>query len=150
MSLDNPYDYSDPGQTQGGDLQHLGILEELRMTRPWVRLVGILGLILCGLMLLSSVGVLFFSLFGGGRGFGALAGMGVGYLIFALIYGYPCVRLLKYGSAITRYEEGQTIAELETALMEQRRFWRFIGICTCAVVGLYLVAILGAALLGAF
>lgn len=147
MAFDNPYDYSDAESSSAPADADAGIVEELRKTRPWVRLVGVLGLIFCGLVLVGGCFMMIASLAGGAGGIRLLTALGGAYLVFALVCGYPCFRLLRYGNAITRYVRDQTLADLELALVEQRKFWRFVGIATTVTVGLYVLAIV---LAGAF
>lgn len=125
-----------------------GMLEALRATRPWVKFLSILGFILCALMALAGLA------FVGGAG--AKAGpmaafgpaIGVFYLLFVLLYFFPCLYLLRYANAIARIPaDGQRA--LEEALVKQKSFWKFVGILTAVVLVLELLFIVGGVFLGA-
>ncbi len=137
-----------PGATAAGQVS-AGSVQALRETRPWVLLLAILGIIVTGLMLLGGLGILLGGMFsagsGGGMGgpaLGIMAVMGVAYLLFALLYLYPIIKLFKFSGAIGRLSQTGAVRDLEEALRQQRSFWRFLGIVTLVVIGLYVVMIL--------
>ena len=146
MSLENPYDYSQADGFDTAPSGLAGVLEELRMTRPWVRLMGVLGLLGATLMFLGSIVTIVGGLAGGGQGV-ALLGVGFAYLLVGCLYAYPFWKLVKYGSAISQAEQTASVADIEVALSHQRSFWRFVGILTVIVIAFYL---LGAVALIAF
>jgi high-affinity nickel permease len=51
------------------------------------------------------------------------------------------VYLLRYGTSIGRFLRSPDMNGLADALARQRSFWRFVGIMTATVIGLYFVAI---------
>lgn len=125
-----------------------GMLEALRATRPWVKFLSILGFILCALMALAGLA------FVGGAGSkaGPMAAfgpaIGVFYLLFVLLYFFPCLYLLRYANAIARIPaDGQRA--MEEALVKQKSFWKFVGILTAVVLVLELLFIVGGVFLGA-
>jgi hypothetical protein len=139
MSFDNPYHVQSAEDNVSGDHGSLaGILNELSMTRAWVRLMGIIGAIGAVLLMMSAIFSLVFGLAAGGGLVGVT--MGLMYGVFACLYGYPFWRLLKYGSAITQAEQTASLADIETALGHQRAFWRFVGIATVIIIVFYLIA----------
>lgn len=128
-----------------------GSIQALRETRPWVLLLAVLGLIGTGLMLLAGVAMAVM-----GAGFGAsmpsspampgfggtgfFVGIGILYLIMALLYFYPILKLLKFSGAISRLNRSGALADLEEALRQQKSFWKFIGILAVVMIVLYVVA----------
>jgi len=111
-----------------------GIHSALAGTKPWVRLIGILGFISAGFMIVVGVvGAVF------GTAFGDLPpGMGVVFLIYPLmgaLYLVPSLYLFRYATRIGEYmRDGQEV-QLELALQSQRSFWRFVGIlCLVGIV----------------
>jgi hypothetical protein len=108
-----------------------GIAGALAGTRPWVRLVSILGFLGAGFMFLVGVmialGGSFFPADAavGGSGFAVL---GVIYACMGLLYFIPSRHLWRYGSFIDAYLRDPQQAQLEQALEAQRRFWKFVGI----------------------
>lgn len=109
------------------------MLESLRATRPWVKFLAIVGFVLCALMALVALAFLGGSsmMKGPMAGFGPV--MGVIYLLFVLLYFFPCLYLYKYAGAISRIPEGGQAA-MEDALARQKSFWKFIGILTAIVL----------------
>lgn len=118
-------------------------VEALRQTRPWVLLLAILGSIATGLMVLGGVSIAIFS--ASSAGGATMIGMAFGYLIVALLYIYPILKLFRYSGAISRLVRSGSSADLVDALRHQKSFWRFIGIITCVLVVLYLLIIVFAA-----
>lgn len=127
----------------------------LRGTKPWVRLISVMLWIGVGGMLLLAVlmaTVLSKTMstqqpslpFGQSSGvvFGAI------YALFAVFYIYPALKLGAYASSIKRLIASQSVAELETALNEQRRFWQFLGILTILILVLYFLVIAGGVVFG--
>jgi len=123
------------------------MLDSLKATRPWVKFLAILGFIVCGLMALAALAFLG----GASRMPGPMAGfgpvMGVVYLLLVLLYFFPCLYLYRYAGAIARIPAAGQGA-MEEALARQKSFWKFIGILTAVILGLELLAIVGAIAFG--
>ncbi|HEX2165392.1 MAG TPA: hypothetical protein VHM02_15730, partial [Thermoanaerobaculia bacterium] len=126
-----------------------GAVEALRGTRPWVRLIAVLGFLgaalLCvmGLVVLLGGGASMFGDLGAGGGAAMMAIGGV-YLLIGLLYFLPCLYLVRYAGRITRLLQGGGAATLVDALEQQRRFWRLVGIYAVAVLILYALIFVGA------
>lgn len=123
------------------------MLESLRATRPWVKFLAILGFIGCALMVLVALAML-----GGvSKMPGAMAGfapvMGVLYLLFALLYFFPCLYLYRYAGAISRIPESGAAA-MEEALAKQKSFWKFVGMVAAIILALELIFIVFGVVLG--
>lgn len=147
--MDNSYA---PPQAQVGDVAGSGgaitqnMIEALRGTKGWVLLMGILLFIGAGFMALTGAmmligGAATSEVPGGGA---AVAGMGVGYLLFALLYLFPGLYLVRYSSAIGRLLASGQGHDLERALDSQRRFWRFVGVLALVMMGVAVIGILAA------
>jgi hypothetical protein len=135
------------------------IINQLVRTRGWVRLCSIIGFIGSAFMVVGGI----FMLIGGAAmsttmaknpatsmyGTGMIAGMGIFYLLFALLYIYPSMRLWQYASSITQLQNSEQIIDLETALNKQRSFWKFVGLMITIILGLYLLIFLAAIVIGA-
>ena len=147
----NPYlPYAPPGAASGppqmasagaspSGLSELA-LEMLRQTRPWVIFLGVLSFIASGFMLLAGVGMMIFGAVASAatsNPFGAA--IGLVYIPFGLIYIYPGIKLVKYGSAIGRLMQTRAAADLEDALTQQKSMWKFSGISAIVVMVLYVV-----------
>ena len=120
------------------------MIESLVKTRPWVLLIGIVMIVGCVFMVLA--GLAMFALGNiaglGGEGLGPMAGAGIGaaYLVFAVLYFFPALYLMRYAGAIKRIGPANPAA-MEEALARQASFWRLVGILTALLIGLYVVAI---------
>jgi hypothetical protein len=157
MQPDNPFAaplslVADPSGSSGAVSS--GVVETLRRTRGWVRLMSILGFIGAGFMVLAALGLgmvwtvapsaarpVPLPVLIGYSGF--LAAMGFLYVV-------PCVRLHKYASGITRLEARQDAGTLEYALDQQRAFWRFVGLTAIVLLVLYALFFVAAIGLGIF
>jgi len=65
------------------------------------------------------------------------------YGVFAFLYIYPAVKLWAFANRITSLGSTRSVADLDAALTEQRRFWKFLGIMTIIMICLYFVFIIG-------
>lgn len=125
-----------------------GVVAELSGTMPWVQLVAIVGFVGTALMVLMGIVIL-----AGGTAFAVASGfdeagipaLGVGiyYLLLGALYFYPLLKLWKYARAVGRLRETSSSFDLETALSEQRQFWKFAGILSIVVVVITVVAVFG-------
>jgi Family of unknown function (DUF5362) len=124
-----------------------GMIESLRQTKPWVRLMSILGFVGAGFMVLLGLFMILAGVVGGtmSRSMGGALGgapmlfMGVLYLLLAALYVYPSLLLFRYASAIGRALGGETVSGVEDALEAQKSFWKFLGITALIVLVLYAV-----------
>lgn len=130
-----------------GQLITSQMTEALRKTKPWVRMLSILGFIGSGLMLVIALLVMASGAIGGvmGRSFGLGAAggimLGLLYGLMALLYIFPSLFLFRYASAIASMLSEDTVRGMEKALEAQKSFWRFIGILTVVILCLYAVAL---------
>lgn len=133
-----------------------GMIDSLRKTRPWVRFLSILGFVAAGLMVLAGVGVSIFGLVDGGESSGPfggalMVGVGVLYVLFALLYIVPSRYLSRYASAIkTAVASPSKTAAVEEALRYQKSFWKFVGIIMLVMLLLYPLAIIAAIAIPSF
>lgn len=150
-----------PPQSNVDDVAQAGqgitseMIEALRGTKGWVLLIGILTLIGAGFMVLGGIGMLFGSAFIGAAGAGAppaamLVGMGAGYLAFAILYIFPGLYLIKYSTAIGRLISSGQSHDLEDALHQQRKFWKFVGVLFIVMMVLGIVGVIAAIALPAY
>lgn len=132
------------------------ILQSLTKTKPWVYLLGVFGILLA--LLFCVLAVIF--LVGGAAmlsdveefsGLGALGGVFAAglYLFIAFLYGVPSIFLFQYGRSIGQLQYDPTVANLEKAIANQSKFWRFVGIMMLVTIviyfGIIVIAILVAA-----
>ena len=125
------------------------VIDQLRRTKPWVRLFSVIIFIGAGFMVLGGIAMLLagaaiFAASSSGTGSGATPAFlgpvfGISYLVFAALYIYPGVKLWNYASRIGDLVANRSLVSLEAALNEQRAFWKFVGITLIAVLCLYLL-----------
>lgn len=136
----------------GSGLVTEGVLRQLAGTKPWVRTLSVFTFIGAGFCVLGAIGMLFLGGLGAVLnaspsqampGSGVLMAASAGYLVVALLYIYPGIKLWKYASRIGGLLNSRSAIDLETALNEQRVFWKFAAISLIALIVLYFVAAIG-------
>ncbi len=128
----------------------------LAATKPWVRFMSVLMWIAVALMLLGAAGMGAMSMIGvapqgkpspfGGKEFLFLAGL---YGVLAFVYIYPAIKLWKFANRVGSLGSTRSVADLDSALNEQRAFWKFIGIMTILMIAVYMIAVIGFVAFGA-
>ena len=125
------------------------MVEHLRATKPWVRLISVIMFISVGLMWLGGVFLMFMPSPMGMRNPGFVGPViGIVYILFGGLYIFPAYFLHQYASSINDFVQGGGDSAMESALGSQKSFWRFVGILTLVIISLYalvfLFAIFGA------
>jgi hypothetical protein len=133
-----------PGVASGPGSVTPAMLAHLSATKPWVRFLSILGVISTALMFLASIVMIVM----GFVGEATMVGMGLLYLVMAVVYVLPILYLHRYANAIRQTELDGDVASVELALLCQKSFWRAVGIISAAGIALYLVVILIAVIAG--
>ena len=117
------------------------IKKSLRATRPWTRLLSVLGFIGTALIILAGIAMFV------GKEFipmsekaPPLAFMGIFYIVASVFYLVPSIWLSKYSSAITAFLNAGDALELGKAIAYQKSFWKFVGILALISIA---VAVLG-------
>ena len=129
----------------GADLAPAGALTELMIrylkeASPWLRFIGILGFIGCGIMAL--VGVVFmvllplftsffnYTYFSGLGNFGGLIGgaFGLIYIVIAAVFFFPSRFIYLFGTKIRTWLRSNAEHDLEASFRNNKSFWKFIGI----------------------
>jgi hypothetical protein len=115
----------------------------LRQTRPWVLLIGIFGMLVSALFV---VGLLVSSFSGGG----GPAPVGVAELLLLIVCGslyvMPLFMVLRFAHYISRFVAQPNMEHLLSTLGALRTFWRLTGGIVLAVMGLYVLLIMGSVL----
>ena len=111
-------------------------------------MIGILMFIGAAFMVLGALGMIFGGAMIGagatGMPQGMFAGMGIMYLFMAVIYIFPAGYLVKYSSAIGRLVSNGRAADMEVALHQQRKFWKFAGVLALIVVAIMVIGMVAA------
>lgn len=128
------------------------VVEILAATRPWVLLFSILMFIAAALMGVGGLAVALFGLIasagprGGAGVFGAF--IGLIYLAMGLFFFVPALSLSRFASRIAKLRATGNAHDLESALDAQRAYWKFVGILTCIVFGIYIAIVVVAIVAG--
>ncbi len=116
-----------------------GVARILYRTQPWVRFLAICGFVMVGLMLVVAIGA---GLAGIATQSAETAVLVVTYPLFALLYFFPSLYLLRYASRIRDFVAHGQPQQLEFALDAQRAFWKFTGILTVVCLGIAALALM--------
>ena len=126
----------------------------LKEASPWLRFLGIIGYINCGILVLACIGS-----FAGMREISALwdaipdigalgdtftsifsASLGMNFLVFAVLFFFPSRFVYNFGAKIRSYFQNGKEQELELALKNNRTLWKYMGIIT--IISLAMIPIL--------
>lgn len=115
------------------------VIEHLRKMRPWVNFCSIMGYITSFFLIIIAVISLMLSpnrlqaphsyLFG------------LFYLILAILFIIPSIRLSQFERAITKLSITKNLEDLEIATAHQGAFWKQAGIMVAVILFIYLVTI---------
>ena len=120
-------------------------LEMLRQTKPWVRFMSVIMFILAGFMVVGGAFLFIATAMANVRTpIGVVPALA--YLALGLLYVVPAIYLGRYASAIRTLLASNQDQHLSSALEAQKSFWKFVGIMTAVVLGLYVLAALVAVL----
>lgn len=118
-------------------------------TSKWAKFIAIIGFIGIGFMILAGV---FIGAFMGsmasaseelgawGTGFSAL--MSVFYIGIAILYLYPVLKLYQFADRTKKALTVNSSEAMSLAFESQKSMFKFMGIMTIAVLGLYVILIL--------
>ena len=154
--MENPYQSGEfAAHAPSSGVVTPGVLQALAATKPWVQFCSVIGFLCSGFMivlgLLMMVGAAAGSMSGRGAAMpfaGFQIVMGIMYIVLSLLYLVPSIKLLKYGSSINRLLSGNSVADLENAMEQQRGFWKFVGIMLIVGIVMMLVSIVGMMMFG--
>jgi len=127
------------------------IMNSLRATKPWTRMLSILGFIATGLTILVGLGLIL-----GGNYIPIspeappLLYLGILYLLTSVFYLIPSIWLSKYSSAIESFLKGRDAVQLGNAIAYQKSFWKFVGILVLISIIIGILGILAAVLIPTF
>jgi hypothetical protein len=119
-----------------------GIPAILAGTRPWVRLVSILGFVVSGFTILVGIVIAGLTLVRLAPSEGLV--LAVVYPISGLLYLVPSVYLYRYASQIEDFVRNGEDWQLELALDSQRAFWKFVGILALVSIGFFVLGVAAA------
>ncbi|MBK8453180.1 MAG: hypothetical protein WAQ53_09935 [Thiofilum sp.] len=106
----------------------------LRRTRPWVMVMGALGLISAVFMLLAVVGMIATGMGDVAFGAGMAWPMAAIYLILTVITFIASIQLFRFAAAIKRALSTMQPVDLDDVLLTQANFWRLVGILSLVML----------------
>ncbi len=123
------------------------MLQHLKDTKPWVRLISVVMFIGIGFMILGGIAIMFSSSLVnssvyGGIGAGFALGMGFLYIILSGLYIIPAVFLNRYATSLKDLMSTGKTQFMEDALKHQKSFWKFMGILTAIGLGIAALSII--------
>jgi hypothetical protein len=122
--------------------------ELLTTAGKWGRFLAILGFIGCGLMLLG--GIIFLAFVPRMPGVGSEASLLVLiYVLGAVLYFLPTLYLYRFSAAAIDTGRTGSPEDLYNAALNIKKLLKFTGIMVIVVIGLYILAIVGAILFAA-
>jgi hypothetical protein len=121
------------------------ITEQLLGTKPWVRLIAVIGFVGCGLMVLlglfAMVAGASMSRFGGGlQGAGAIGGLF--YILMGGFYGVISGLLNSYATQCGQAATDRSFQSVANALNSQRVYWKVLGITAIVMIGIFVLVFL--------
>lgn len=144
-----------------------GTIAALAGTKPWVRFMSVLMWLASGFFILmsclysvlaASSGAMFKDnpafkgnpVFASNPAFlmGTFISAAVYFGVFALLVIYPAMKLWKYANRIGSLTASHAVADLESALNEQRRYWKFQGIMVIIGLCFALIGFIGLMAMG--
>jgi len=147
-------------QNQESSLFGFGIDQSSRAhlaeAAKWAKFLAIVGFVMCGLIIVLSffIGALFstsMSRYGDSAAFGSGFGiiMTIVYLSFGVLYFFPCLFLFRFANNMIVALNSNEQITLNRSFQNLKIMFRYVGILTIIVLGLYIIAfvfgILGAA-----
>ena len=148
-------------QNQESSLFGFGIDQSSRAhlaeAAKWAKFLAIVGFVMCGLIIVLSffIGTLFSTSMGRygdsssafGSGFGII--ITIVYLSFGVLYFFPCLFLFRFANNMIGALNSNEQITLNRSFQNLKIMFRYVGILTIIVLGLYIIVfafgILGAA-----
>ena len=130
------------------------VVDQLAKTKGWTLFFSVMLWIGSGLMLFAGIALVGVGAVGGAAGaafeeigdeMGGMIGMiliGALYIVLAIIYIYPALKLSKFSSRCSQLINQPTETTLVGALNEMRAFWKFVGIWMIIFIALYPIVII--------
>jgi hypothetical protein len=138
-----------------GSIFEISINEEsqshLRDIAKWAKFLAIIGFILGGLISLAGVLVMIagpaLSSLMGDMGI-ALSAMGIVYVFAGFLYIYPSLKQLRFANQIVQGFDKQDQPTITSAFQNLKSVFRYWGILTVIIIGLYVLIFIGGILFG--
>lgn len=136
------------------------VVDQLAKTKGWTLFFSVMLWIGSGFMLFAGIAFVGIGAVGGAAGaaldeigdeMGGMIGMilmGAFYIVLAIVYIYPALKLSKFSSRCSQLINQPAETTLVGALNEMRAFWKFVGIWMIIFIALYPIVIVVAVAAG--
>ena len=120
-------------------------LNELTQIRKWSMFFSVLGFIFIALMVFAGLimAAMSSSLAGTGLGKLPMALIGIVYFVFGIIYIFPVLYLYKFSVNAKKAIDSKDSVLVASALKSLKQHFRFIGVVTIILFGIYILAVIG-------
>jgi hypothetical protein len=131
------------GRAQAGILLNDNILFHLKSASPWLRFLGIVCYIVCGLLAAGGLIMLIAAPLMDSLDIGGEVGLlaGIVYLALAVLIFFPARFMYSFGARLRNYFLSDSEKELELAFKYNKSLWKFYGIILIIVLALIPVGI---------
>ena len=121
----------------------------LKDTSKWTSFISIIGFVGIGLMVIGGILVGFFSGLSEipentAYGVGYSAGVGMFYLIIALVYFFPILYLFKFSKKMKSALALNNNEDFKMAFLNLKSHYKFMGIFINVIITLYILIFIGA------
>jgi hypothetical protein len=113
----------------------------IKVSGPWMSLTGIVGFVMCGIMLVAGI-VMLFSSWNSSYYFVSRTVPGLLYIAIAVLYFFPSRLLVLAGRKISALKAGGGSGDLEAALGNIKAYWKFSGIILIVTVAALVLLLL--------
>jgi hypothetical protein len=141
--------YQSPADSQPVALT-LRAIDLLSRTRLWVLVMAIVMFLWVAIMAILGVWMMFVLTVPSGRASGSTLTVGFVYIAMAAFLVAPPIYLTRYYAQIGNLKRLRRPVDLENALDAQRAYWKYLGILSLVIVGIYAIIFIVALLFGIF
>ena len=124
---------------------------DLREAATWAKFLAIVGFVFIGL---GVLGIFSFGAIMASSPVGGMAGMSslimVFYILILLIYFLPILYLFRFATKIKSAVNSNSQMDMDTAFSNLKAHYKFLGILTAIILGLYFLGILYVLSFGGF
>ncbi len=116
------------------------IKRNLIETGKWTNFLAIVGFVILGLILIGAF--IFIGLGASAFNGEGLVGVGVLYILMVVLYFFPTFYLLQFARKIKTGLSSSIQSEVETAFLNLKKLFKFVGILMIITISLYLLIII--------
>ncbi len=119
------------------------IKENLITAAKWARFLAVMAFVFTGIMGIASLVILIAAL---SSGVSYYIGMGLGYMILTIIFIFPGLYLIRFAGSTEKGLKSNKQGEFDYGIENLKSLFKFVGIYTIVLVGVYILFFLFATL----